>query len=332
MRIHDRGGIAALASVLLCICLIVTAGSYFQSKEHRTLIVEVINPRDEEGMGAISILSIEVTNEDSSSIQPAFSIMWNVTSYYWNVLEGPELLQAGSSALYRIEAPIAQAIVPNGETFIVKVNDVHNSVFFVSKPIQVDLEASPPILNANFKYWITDQGDKKHKPFDWQLLETIGKGDAVSISHEIIDGRYALEMSVTQDGVQDEHDWALANVRQLMKFPTSSIGLWVYPTFTYKDSASPQNVLGLETNDGTHVVWFVFSDDGEGTYGLSNQRTIVVKAPLNEWSYHEIDVAEEYQELGYQSPEYLFFGPVVGASTSSPGTYTASFADITQVP
>jgi hypothetical protein len=321
-----------LVSVTLCICFIIVAGFYFNGREDRILTVEVLDVHDEDGMGAVSTLSIKVTNGGSSSVQPAFSIMCSTTAYYWNVLEGPQLLRGRASAIYKIRAPIAQAIIANGQTFIVKVNDKQSSVFCASDPIEVDLEAPPPILNGGLKYWITDPSDKRQKPYMWQLVAIFGDGDSFSVSQETVGGRNALEAYVTQNGAKDKDFWAVGQVRQFIGLPTSSIGLWVYPTFTYKDGASPQNVFGVEINDGTHVIWFIFSDRGEGIYDLPNRRIIVAKAPLNEWSYHKINISEEYLKLGYQLPGNVMFSLIMGAGQNSPGTYTGYFSDIAPVP
>jgi hypothetical protein len=104
--------------------------------------------------------------------------------------------------------------------------------------------------------------------------------------------------------------------------------LWVYPTFTYQGGANPQNVFGIETHDGIKIIWFIFSDKNEGVYDLPNHHIIVIKSPLYEWSYHKINVSNEYKKLGWPIPEKLDFMAIVGGHQALPGIYTGYFADI----
>lgn len=330
MRIQSKRNITFI-SVALCICIIIIAGFYFQGKDERILELKVLNVKDEEDLGAVSTLSVKLTNLGFSSIEPKFSIMWSHIPYYWKVVEGPQLVPARSFAIYKLETDITQAIIPNGETFIVRINDIRSTVFSTSKPTKVNLKDLPLILNSRFEHWLIDYSTKQRKPFQWDLWDDKGSGDTISVSQETVEGRNSLHISVTQDGVKDNHAWAAGHVRQEIEFPTSVIGLWVYPTFTYQGGDNPQNVFGIETHDGTNIIWFIFSDKNEGIYDLPNHRVIVTKAPLNEWSYHEIDISKEYRKLGLSTPKKLDFMAIVGGHQALPGTYKGYFADIVSV-
>lgn len=327
MRPHIKRNIT-LVSVVLCICLIIIGGFYYQDKEENQLALRVLDTRDEEGLGVLSRLSIKLTNKSPSSIEPKFSVMWSHIPYYWKVVEGPQLVPAKSSAIYRLETDITQAMIPDGETFIVRVNDIWSTVYSTSEPKTVFIKDLSLILNSRFEYWSIDYSTKQNKPFRWDLWEDKGRGDIISVSQETVEGRNCLRICVTQDGAKDNHAWAAGHVRQEIVFPTSDIALWVYPTFTYQGGTSPQNVFGIETHDGVKIIWFIFSDKNEGEYDLPNHRIIVTKAPLNEWSYHKIDIQEEYRKLGWTIPKRLDFMTIVGDHQTLPGTYTGYFADI----
>jgi hypothetical protein len=222
-------------------------------------------------------------------------------------------------------------MILNGETFIVRVNDIRSTVFSASEPMKVDIKDLPLILNSRFRYWLIDSFTKQRRPFRWDVWDDKGSGDTASVSQETVEGRNCLKIYVVQDGVKDNHAWATEHVRQEIEFPTSEIGFWIYPTFTYHGEANPQNVFGIETHDGANIIWFVFSDKNEGIYDRSNHRIIVTRAPLNEWSYHQIDVLKEYGRLGWPIPEKLHFMAIVGGHQTLPGTYTGYFADIASV-
>ena len=330
MRPHIKRNIT-LVSVVLCICLIVIAGFYYQGKEESQIALRVLDIKDEESLGALSSLSIKLTNKSSSSIEPKFSVMWDHIPYYWKVVEGPQLLPTMSSAIYSLETDITQAMIPNGETFIVRVNDIWSTVYSASESKTVSIKDLPLILNSRFEYWSIDYSTKQNKPFRWDLWEDKGHGDTISLSQETLESRNCLRISVTQDGAKDNHAWAAGHVRQEIVFPTSDIALWVYPTFTYQGGTSPQNVFGIETHDGVKIIWFIFSDKNEGMYDLPNHHIIVAKSPLYEWSYHKLNVLDEYKKLGWPIPEKLDFMAIVGGHHTLPGTYTGYFSDIASV-
>ncbi|MEM4246457.1 MAG: hypothetical protein QW390_04085, partial [Candidatus Bathyarchaeia archaeon] len=153
-------------------------------------------------------------------------------------------------------------------------------------------------------------------PYLWEVVYYKGEFDKAFIRRDFVDGVGCIGLHVYQDGINDTNVWATIHIkqavggRQLQRLFDSRIGVWVYPTFQYiydKETKNPENVFGLEVNDGTHIVWFIFSDDPIAPYTLKNHHIIVIQTPLNKWSYREVSIREVYDDQGWPMPESVSF-------------------------
>lgn len=195
----------------------------------------------------------------------------------------------------------------------------------------------PVILNSKFKYFTKDPITNDTKPYLWETAYFKGPNDSVFIRQDIIDGYNCLGMHVHQDGLNDTYDWATIHVKQrirgisLEKTVQGKVGVWAYPTFTYRfheRSKEPENVFGIEINDGKNIIWYVFSDNEDQTYMLRNHRIVVIHTPLNKWSYRELDIAQQYKEAGWKLPNDISFILITGDTQGHPGNYSGYFREI----
>ncbi|MEM2122386.1 MAG: hypothetical protein QXE79_01990 [Candidatus Bathyarchaeia archaeon] len=196
----------------------------------------------------------------------------------------------------------------------------------------------PPIIfNPKFKYFTFDVETNGSKPYLWEVAVTKGPGDLAYIGEETVDGRRCLGLHVYQDGLNDSYNWVTIHVKQEVAGPqwgrlyTARIGLWLYANFSYKyfeETNDPRNAFGLEVNDGTHILWIIFSDKNEGVYELKNHRIVVVKTPLKEWIYREINISREYEAAGWDKPKYASFILILGSTKLAPGYYSGYFGEI----
>lgn len=196
----------------------------------------------------------------------------------------------------------------------------------------------PPILlNTKFKLFTLDPETNSSRPLLWIVVYNKGPGDLAFIREDVVGGEKCLGLHVYQDGANDTYDWVSVHVKQKLvgksveRLFKARIGLWVYPTFSYVyygETGDPRNAFGVEINDGTHLLWFIFSDKNAGVYQLRNHRIVVIEAPLNQWSYVEIDVGEEYRKAGWEVPRDAFFILLVGATKHDPGWRAGFFKEI----
>lgn len=196
---------------------------------------------------------------------------------------------------------------------------------------------APPLLNTTFRYWTLVPGTNETKPYLWETDFLKGPLDRLWLAEDTVDGESALGMHVYQDGLNDTFDWAMLHVRQDLrgnaasKVFQNSIGIWAYPTFPYHPdpvNSNPRNAFGIEINDGTHIIWFIFSPGEPAFYEFKLHRIIVIPTPLNQWSYREINVKAQYEEAKWAFPGSFSFILISGATKLDPGTYAGYFRSV----
>lgn len=195
----------------------------------------------------------------------------------------------------------------------------------------------PAIINPRFKYWTTDPAWNVMKPLMWEISHLIGPNDCAFIRRDIVGDRSCLGLHVYQDGANDAHPWATVHVRQNLggratrQLFEGTLELWVYPTFPharYFDSGHPQNVFGVEINDGTNILWIVFSDQTNETYQIKRHRIVIISTPLNQWSHREVRIGKYYLEAGWQRPSEVALILLVGATRDFRGQYAGFCLEI----
>lgn len=195
----------------------------------------------------------------------------------------------------------------------------------------------PAIVNPRFKYWTVDQVWKFRKPYMWEVSLLIGPNDDAFTILDEVGGKTCLGMHVSQDGEIDQYLWATVHVRQNLggratkQLYDGTLGVWVYPTFLherYPDSGHPKNVFGIEINDGTNILWVIFSQQSNVTYSLKRHQVVVISTPLNAWSYREIQIGRYYAEAGWRRPSEVALILLVGATRDFRGQYAGFVQDL----
>jgi hypothetical protein len=186
----------------------------------------------------------------------------------------------------------------------------------------------PAIINPRFKYWTLEPTWKFRKPLAWEISLLIGPRDEAFPAQDDVDGRSCLGMHVFQDGEDDSYLWATIHVRQNLNHVATrrllegTLGVWVYPTFMherYSWSGNPRNVFGIEINDGTNVLWIVFSQQEEEVYQISGHQIVIINTPLNRWSYREVQIGKYYSNIGWKLPSQVALIFLVGATRGGGG-------------
>jgi len=195
----------------------------------------------------------------------------------------------------------------------------------------------PILLNSRFKYFTKDPETNLTSPYLWEVVYYKGEGDRAYLRRDTVGEVPCLGMHVYQDGVNDTNVWATIHLKQMIggkqltRLFDSKIGVWVYPTFPYiydKETENPENVFGIEINDGVHIIWFIFSDQPVEPYTLKSHHIIVVPTPLNEWSYRELDIKKVYEDQGWPVPEGISFIAILGATRSLKGEFAGFVREI----
>jgi hypothetical protein len=197
--------------------------------------------------------------------------------------------------------------------------------------------AAPPLLNTTFKYWTLVPGTNETKPYLWETDFMKGPLDRLWLAEDTVDGEKALGLHIYQDGLDDTFDWAMLHVRQDLRGVAASkvlennLGVWIYPTFPYHSdhvNNNPHNAFGIEVNDGIHIIWFIFAPGEAVVYELKLHRIVLIPTPLNQWSYREINIKEQYDKAGWLMPGSFSLILLTGATKVDPGFYAGYFKSV----
>ena len=196
--------------------------------------------------------------------------------------------------------------------------------------LQARPEYLQPILDPQFDLWVSDKDLGGSRPLVWELAYDKGVGDQVALSQVMQAGRRALEIRIFQDAADERS----VNVQlretidgaRLSSLFNSVVGVWVFQESSYackQELAYESMVFGLEINDWTHVLTFVFCQEKAEPQQFLDRRTLFLTTPSEEWTYHEIDLAKEYKDAGWKLPERLRLGITLGVPGPAAGWHSA---------
>jgi hypothetical protein len=199
----------------------------------------------------------------------------------------------------------------------------------------------PPLLNANMQFWTVDPTKNITTPYLWTIDLIQGPTDNVSAYQAVVSGRSGLALRVIRTNPNDSQIWTTIHVRQDLRGQAldlvfhSKISLDVFPTFEYlynPNTKNPENTFGVEINDGTNLLWYVFADEPSQVVQLPHHRIILTQTPLNIWSTREIDIAPEYAAAGWDKPVSLSFTFILGTTWLHLGNWVGYFSNLSVTP
>lgn len=194
-----------------------------------------------------------------------------------------------------------------------------------------------PLLNANMQLWTIDPTKNITTPYLWTIDLIQGPTDNVSVYKAVVAGRSAIALSVERINPNNSQIWTTIHVRQdvqgqaLDSIFNSNITFDVFPTFQYLydlHTKNPENTFGVEINDGTNLVWYVFADEPSQIVQLPHHRIVLTQTPLNVWSTREINIASEYAGAGWEKPVSLSFTFIIGTTWLHLGKWVGYFSNL----
>jgi len=196
---------------------------------------------------------------------------------------------------------------------------------------------SPPLLNTNMQYWTIDPTKNITTPYLWTIDLIQGSTDNASVFQAVVGGRNALGLRVVRTNANNSQIWTTVHVRQdvhgqaLDAIFRSTITLDVFPTFQYlynPNTKNPENAFGVEINDGTNLIWYIFADEPSQIVQLPHHRIILTQTPLNLWSTKTLNISSEYAAAGWNRPVSISFTLIIGTTWLHLGNWVGYFSNI----
>jgi hypothetical protein len=295
---------APVAIALLAAMLSILA---FRSDRQDSLpaAIRVVSTEDPLQTGSTMRATVEVVNQGSREMRPRFSVTWLPYPYYWTIVKGPAILEAGEQATYVIQAPDATSAPRNGQAFNVRVNDGRSITYAISDAQQV-AKGDIVVGNPEMAGWSqSSPSTGLSQPAGWSLYKRPGAGDTARIEPANVFGVAATYFSVTQDGLADEGGWSHAGLTQVIPFPEQPLEITVLSRAPFQtvDGGWPLTGFGLEVDDPRNgLAWILFQPTGNGDqeYDLSSgHHILVMDVPYGTWATRTIDLAAMYERVGW---------------------------------
>jgi hypothetical protein len=191
-------------------------------------------------------------------------------------------------------------------------------------------EYPPPILDPEFGLWISDRDFGGKRPMVWQLEYERGVGDQILLQQTTIADKTALEIQIFQDGADQR--WTYVRLGQtidgtrLRALLDEEVGIWVFLLASCACNRPPSDQTGIfeiQTNDGTHVLDFIFTETVIEMNASPTHRTIFLQTPRGEWAHYPIDLAMQYKEAQWRPPDRVSLSIILGAPRAATGWHTA---------
>ena len=194
-----------------------------------------------------------------------------------------------------------------------------------------------PLLNTNMNFWTIDPTNNLTTPYLWTIDLIKGPTDNVSVFQAVVGGREAVGLRVIRVNGNNSQIWTTVHVRQdllgqaLNEIFTANISVDVFPTFQYlynTQTKNPENAFGIEINDGTNLIWFIFADEPSQVFQLLHTRIVLTQTPLNVWSTRIINIATQYAAAGWKKPYSISFTLLLGTTWLHLGDWVGYFSNL----
>lgn len=294
------------AAALLVVLAVAALGATGQFQEQRLdAEVTVVNSSDPTNIHRATHLTVRVHNQEERAIQPEFQTVHGqlLTHFYWDRLSGPETLQPGESAVYRLRAPVATAAIPYETRAVLAVNDegVDDQLRTV---FSLDRRAPPAILNPSLRHWLVRSGSGEY-PYRWATTETnrAGVETVVTSTANRSGARIAVRGVDRASGT-----WSMARLHQQSTFP-ATLHVEATPQTVVQNTPGqgpPPRAVGVGVRESDHRVWVVFADVENRTVvhqpGDPAYLFVYVPAEPGERTTATVDVRALYQRYEWDVP------------------------------
>lgn len=164
----------------------------------------------------------------------------------------------------------------------------------------------------------------------WQLEYGRGVGDQIVLQETAIADKTALEIQIFQDGA--DQGWAFVRLGQMIDGTRlralfdEEVGVWVLLQASCACSRYPSDRTGvfeIQTNDGAHVLDFIFTEMASEMNVSPTRREIFLQSSIGEWTHIPIDLATHYEEAQWRLPDRISLSIILGAPRDATGWHTA---------
>jgi hypothetical protein len=200
---------------------------------------------------------------------------------------------------------------------------------FAFTHLQATTEYPPPILDPGFNLWVSNPELGGKKPMVWELEYQKSAGDQILLQDNVTAGKTALEIRIFQDGADDNLTYVRlgqtidgARARALFD---EEISIWVLLQTSCsceKLALGQALAFGIETNDGTHTIDYLFTGKTAEMSVSPTHRTISLQTQTEQWTNQLIDLANQYENAKWKPPDRILLSIIFGVPGLASGWHS----------
>lgn len=239
------------------------------------------------GRFRVNQLTVEVYNGSKQTLTPRFFIRLNgQTALPWYILDGEEQLQSDERDIYTIRVDRDDRSFVPYQVVQLEVKDA-NENYRLNNLIRIEPDKSylfpDTVANPTFRYWSDDS------PIYW-----VWQNQAPDTQKSYTDEGLLLRFDLPDTRIQR------ATLRSRIIFPRHTLTFRIPP----KQDIDASLVHGVEFNDGRNKLIFVFGEEASSYQSRDGTQVIIYPVLSDDWTTHEINLLEVYQELGWELPSF----------------------------
>jgi hypothetical protein len=315
---------SVVVMLVLTVAFVGVSGAYISQASTPKSSIQINGVMDPDSIGAATMINVTVTNLMSTPVSPIFFVKYSPLPYFW-ASDSSAPLNRGSTGTYVINAPDGLSAVPRGDQFHIVIYDrLTGQLLGESSSWKADIVA-PSLVNPGLKWWVLDQSVGKKVPFGWKLALSNTDLTTSRVEPLGVNGTSGISMALNYTSNSRLVEQLALSQRMLLNATNVSIHL----NQSLATNISTKTLLGASITDGTHTLYYLFSDlaSHQTITPYSTNVTIIVPTQRSQWSTITITPQTIWSNQGWAIPQKVTL--TVFLESNSAGVYYANVDEIT---
>jgi len=302
------------------------SGAYITQASSPRTEIQINGVMDPDSIGSATMINVTVTNLLATPVLPIFFVKYSPLTYFW-ASNSTSPLNSGSASSYVISAPDALSAVPRGDQFHIVIYDkLTGQLLGESTSWKSDIPA-PSLENPALKWWVLDPSVGTRVPFNWKL--SLSNIDPVwsGISPLGVNGTSGVQMMLNYTSSLVGVERLALSQRALL----NATNLSIHFNQSLTTNIATSLIFGAIVADGTHTLYYVFSDRAtqQTIRPYSANTTVIIPTQRSQWNTINLSPQPIWNAQGWATPPQVTF--TVFLESSSAGVYYANLDSISPV-
>jgi hypothetical protein len=306
--------------LVVTLAFVGVSGAYISQVSSPKALIQINGVMDPDSIGAATVMNVTFKNLLTTPVSPTFFVKYGPLPYFWST-NSSGVVTAGSQSNYMISASDALSAVPRGDQFHVMIYDkLTGQLLGESQSWKVDVSA-PPLANPWLKWWILEQSLGKKAPFSWTA--SLSNTDPVASSFTPLGRNGTSGVRMTLNYTSNPNGLVEGLVLS-QRVPLNATGVNIHLNQSLTTNIATKTMFGASVTDGTHNLYFIFSDKAtqQTISSYPTNTTVIVPTSTSMWNTIRIDPQTLWNSQGWTTPQQVTLA--VFLQSAAEGVYYAS--------